>query len=232
MSYIWHYFCTFCDTSICYGNKENIQQSWTLITYKFPEENNQTANIQLNDQESQPVDGVYFIEPKSNTDNVEVISTELLLQCEFCNRTFSDKNFLLTHQNQHTTLKNYECVTCNKNFDSYTLAVLHWMKKCSEYTNVFYLPKLLYCEYCDRTFKSHEVLYNHKAKKKHYTPKLYASVSEGSSSEVKTKTGSKESMSVIDQLVQDVLKTLDVPILEEYSRKPSVDLSSNISENR
>lgn len=95
------------------------------------------------------------------------------------------------------------------------------MKKCSEYTNVFYLPKLLYCEYCDRTFKSHEVLYNHKAKKKHYTPKLYAMA------EVQI----KESMSVIDKLVQDVLKTLDVPVLEEYSRKPSVDLSSNISED-
>lgn len=195
-------------------------------------DNNQTTNIQPNEHEQQPVDGVYFIEdtiqPKSNTENIEIISTELLLQCEFCNRTFSDKNFLLTHQNQHTTVKNYECVTCNKIFDSYTSAVLHWMKKCSEYTNVFYLPKLLYCEYCDRTFKSHEVLYNHKAKKKHYTPKLYASLA---SEEVSSKAGSKESMSVIDKLVQDVLKTLDVPVLEEYSRKPSVDLSS-ISEDR
>ncbi|XP_074042582.1 uncharacterized protein isoform X2 [Leptinotarsa decemlineata] len=142
---------------------------------------------------------------------VEKMLTEILLQCEFCNRTYADKNLLLMHQKKHTTSKNYECVNCSQVFDSYTAASQHWMKKCSEYVSLFYLPKLTYCEYCDRTFKSHELLYTHKIKKKHYTSKVHeANFEEEPISALKEKyIDNKE---ILNKLIEDVLKTLDVPV--------------------
>ncbi|KAH1000960.1 hypothetical protein HUJ04_013226 [Dendroctonus ponderosae] len=142
--------------------------------------------------------------------HVETISTEILLQCEFCNRSFSDKNLLLMHQRKHTTAKNYECVNCEQVFDSYTLAASHWIKRCTEFANVFFLPKLSFCEYCDRTFKSHEILYNHKIKQKHYTPKLHISLNE--ESPINRPHTTVESQKIINRLIQDVLKTLEVPV--------------------
>lgn len=105
--------------------------------------------------------------------NIEKVLTELLLQCEFCNRTYYQSDMLMEHQRKHTTACNYECVTCTESFDSYIDATRHWMSKCSDASNLFYLAKMIYCDFCDRTFKSHELLYGHKIKKKHYTPKTY-----------------------------------------------------------
>ncbi|XP_030748180.1 zinc finger protein 208 isoform X2 [Sitophilus oryzae] len=144
---------------------------------------------------------------------IEKISTEILLQCEFCNRTYSDKNLLLMHQRKHTTAKNYECVNCLRTFDSFCTASSHWLKKCTEFSNLFYLPRLSYCEYCDRTFKSHDILYNHKTKKKHYTPKLH-SRADGpqkldEDGEVKPLIENKD---IVNKLIEDVLKTLEVPV--------------------
>lgn len=156
--------------------------------------------------------------------NIEKILTELLLQCEFCNRTYAEKNLLLMHQRKHTTAKNYECVNCFQVFDSYVVAAQHWMKKCSEYVSLFYLPKLTYCEYCDRTFKSHELLYTHKIKKKHYTSKLYLPScsqneiqnSGGENCNVEKFVNNKE---ILNKLIEDVLITLDVPVnkINSYS---------------
>ncbi|XP_066143934.1 testis-specific zinc finger protein topi [Euwallacea fornicatus] len=165
-------------------------------------------------------DDEYFVDDpfpqKQNiSDTIEIISTELLLQCEFCNRTFSEKNLLLLHQRKHTTSKNYECTTCGKVFDSYSLADSHWVKTCSQFSNVFYLPKLLYCEYCDKTFKSHEILYNHKIKKKHYTPKLHLGVNiRGMETRFPDQSRQVlENKDVINRLIRDVLMTLEVPMV-------------------
>ncbi|CAH1979705.1 unnamed protein product [Acanthoscelides obtectus] len=145
--------------------------------------------------------------------NVEKMLTEILLQCEFCNRTYADKTLLLMHQRKHTTAKNYECVNCSQIFESYATAAQHWMKKCSEYVSLFYLPKLTYCEYCDRTFKSHELLYTHKIKKKHYTSKLHNPTSSEEVEEVVAKKEKfNENKEVLNKLIEDVLKTLNVPI--------------------
>lgn len=139
---------------------------------------------------------------------VEKVLTELLLQCEYCNRTYSDRNLLLTHQRKHTTEINYQCVTCKESFDSYTFATKHWMTKCSDEANLFYLPKMTYCEYCDRTFKSHEILYTHKIKKKHYTPKKHI-VNEICSNNC---AQSSENKDVLVKLIEDVLTTMDVSL--------------------
>ncbi|KAJ8972310.1 hypothetical protein NQ314_000225 [Rhamnusium bicolor] len=145
--------------------------------------------------------------------NIEKILTEILLQCEFCNRTYAEKNLLLMHQRKHTTAKNYECINCNQVFDSYAIAAQHWMKKCSEYVSLFYLPKLTYCEYCDRTFKSHELLYTHKIKKKHYTPKLHIPNSnDQEKKENDCKDKALDNKQILNKLIEDVLKTLDVPV--------------------
>lgn len=142
---------------------------------------------------------------------IEKVLTEILLQCEFCNRTYADKRLLLLHQKKHTTAKNYECVNCLKVFDSYASAAQHWLKKCTEYVNLFYLPKLTYCEYCDRTFKSHELLYTHKVKKKHYTVKFHVpKENQGATADSKKLTGNNKE--VLNMLIEDVLKTLDVPV--------------------
>lgn len=147
--------------------------------------------------------------------NMQKFLTELLLQCEYCNRTYADKKWLLLHQKTHTTSVNYECVTCNLTFDSYVLASKHWLTKCSDEANLFYLPKLTYCEYCDRTFKSHEILYTHKFKKKHYTPKIY-SLSESNPADVKQEALKDNSMKIIEnkeaivKLIEDVLFAMNV----------------------
>lgn len=156
--------------------------------------------------------------------NIEKILTEILLQCEFCNRTYAEKNLLLMHQRKHTTGKNYECVNCNQVFDSYAIAAQHWMKKCSEYVSLFYLPKLTYCEYCDRTFKSHELLYTHKIKKKHYTPKLHIpNSSDQDKKENDNKDKSLDNKQILNKLIEDVLKTLDVPVNKISNSNPSND---------
>lgn len=151
-----------------------------------------------------------------NKKYIEKILTEVLFQCEFCNRTYSEKNNLLVHQRKHTTSKNYECSNCFSIFDSYATAVQHWLKKCTEYVNVFFLPRFTYCEFCDRPFKSHELLYSHKIKKKHYTSKVHQGdreVAEQESSTLQSTTEkSVDSKEILSKLIEDVLKTLDVPI--------------------
>lgn len=153
----------------------------------------------------------------TNNDNkfIDRILTEILFQCEFCNRTYADKKYLLLHQRKHTTSKNYECSNCFTVFDSYATAVQHWLKKCTEYVNVFFLPRLTYCEYCDRPFKSHELLYTHKIKKKHYTSKIHLAAETGERESSKLQQLADKSIDnkeILNQLIEDVLKTLDVPI--------------------
>ncbi|CAG9863226.1 unnamed protein product [Phyllotreta striolata] len=144
--------------------------------------------------------------------NLEKMLTELLLQCEFCNRTYAEKNLLLVHQRKHTTSKNYECTNCSQAFDSYIAAAQHWMKKCSEYVSLFYLPKLTYCEYCDRTFKSHELLYTHKIKKKHYTVKIHLPGCANAAGAVPSDEKFVNNKEILNKLIEDVLITLDVPL--------------------
>ena len=105
---------------------------------------------------------------------VEVL-TDILYQCEFCNSTFIDKDNLISHQYEyHNTSRNFECVCCNLAINNYIEALtLHWQKGCNDELNDFHLPKMLYCQFCDKKFKSHEALYSHKLKKKHYTPKKF-----------------------------------------------------------
>lgn len=164
--------------------------------------------------------------------NVEKVLTELLLQCEFCNRTYADKRLLLAHQKTHSTEANYECVLCKEVFDSYTTAAKHWLTKCTDEANLFYLPKLTYCEYCDRTFKSHEILYTHKIKKKHYTPKPHASF--GTLQPVKNEEKLTENKDVIVRLIEDVLTTLSASLnkINAENNAYTEENNSNIGENR
>lgn len=140
---------------------------------------------------------------------VEKVLTELLLQCEFCNRTYADKSWLLAHQKTHTTQINYQCVKCNEPFDSYVLAAKHWLTKCSDEANLFYLPKLTYCEYCDRTFKSHDILYTHKIKKKHYTPKIHIENFKSNTNEAEQEVA-VDSKNAIVKLIEDTLMAIKV----------------------
>lgn len=159
--------------------------------------------------------------------NVEKVLTELLLHCEFCNRTYANKANLVAHQKKHTTDINYECITCKEVFDSYTMATKHWLTKCSDESNLFYLPKMTYCEYCDRTFKSHEILYTHKIKKKHYTPKTFIPKTGNCSQEIKEpQQKSPESKDSIVKLIEFVLNELKIP---ENQLK---DKASKTAENR
>ncbi|XP_057654517.1 zinc finger protein 184-like isoform X2 [Diorhabda carinulata] len=169
-----------------------------------------------------------------DNENIEKVLTEVLLQCEFCNRTYADKNTLLTHQKSHTTSRNYECVNCFQVFDSYPTAAQHWMMKCSDYVSLFYLPKLTYCEHCDRTFKSHELLYTHKIKKKHYTSKRHLQATEETNNNNNKVDGQQQQQTVeksdnnkeiLDKLIEDVFETLDVPVI-------NINYHSEIGENK
>lgn len=144
---------------------------------------------------------------------VEKVLTELLLQCEFCNRTYAEKKWLLIHQKTHTTEINYHCVKCNETFDSYVYAAKHWLTKCSDEANLFYLPKLTFCEYCDRTFKSHDILYTHKIKKKHYTPKIYVNKE---NEEIENKMEMEvDNKNAIVKLIEDALLAMKAPEREQ-----------------
>ena len=180
-----------------------------------------TDLIDSSDIKKEPLSDSSGDQNPKNDKTIEKISTEILLQCEFCNRTYADKQILLKHQKTHKTDKNYECVICKDVFESYITASQHWLKKCSEKANLFYLPKLTYCEFCDRTFKSHEILYTHKIKKKHYTPKIHEIVVEKTSNPVKD----IKSEDVIDKLIEDVLIALEIPI---NKRKKNVENKEEI----
>lgn len=194
-------------------------------------------SMQLKMVQDEMKNTIFFLE-EDNKDNValddneyiEKILTEVLFQCEFCNRTYSEKNQLLIHQRKHTTSKNYECSSCFSVFDSYATAVQHWLKKCTEYVNVFFLPRFTYCEYCDRPFKSHELLYTHKIKKKHYTSKIHVGDDNTGDQELLKMQNAAEkpvdSKEVLSKLIEDVLKTLDVPI---NRMKNSAHFSNQIS---
>ncbi|XP_056645059.1 zinc finger protein 271-like [Diorhabda sublineata] len=112
-------------------------------------------------------------DPLAVKTNIEKILTNLVIQCEFCNRSYVDTKSLMMHQTKHTTIKNYECIECFLIFDCYSDATKHWMEKCTEHVNSFLVPKVIYCEHCDRVFGSHQLLYEHKRKTKHYTSKLF-----------------------------------------------------------
>lgn len=144
--------------------------------------------------------------------NIQKILTELLLQCEFCNNTYADKESLSAHQRSHTTAANYTCVTCKEIFESYVIAVKHWMTKCTDASNLFYLPKFTYCETCDRTFKSHEILYTHKIKKKHYTPKVHPSEQQQQQEVTVESANFEEKKDAIVKLIEDVLTTLNTSL--------------------
>lgn len=169
----------------------------------------------------QPGDIKQEDEENVNLKIVEKTSTEILLQCEFCNRTFAEKKVLLNHQKTHKTDKNYECVICGDVFTSYITASQHWLKKCSDKANLFYLPKLTYCEFCDRTFKSHELLYTHKIKKKHYTAKLWADEQAAQNGDPNEATGGLKNNDddVMDKLIEDVLIALEIPINNKKLKK-------------
>lgn len=110
---------------------------------------------------------------KQEVHTFKMISVEQLFQCEFCNRTYANKEILKDHQNSHGTDRNYQCMFCNESFESYTNALIHWQHKCDLKTNLFCLPKIIICKFCDKGFKSHELLYAHKYKLKHFVPKVY-----------------------------------------------------------
>lgn len=186
-----------------------------------------TELIDNNDIKKEPISDLENLRISSDNKTIEKISTEILLQCEFCNRTYADKQILLKHQKTHKTDKNYECVICKDVFDSYITASQHWLKKCSEKANLFYLPKLTYCEFCDRTFKSHEILYTHKIKKKHYTPKIHDNIVEKSANPVKD----IKSEDVIDKLIEDVLIALEIPINKRNNKKNLESKEDNDKEN-
>ncbi|XP_049817066.1 zinc finger protein 160 [Aethina tumida] len=101
------------------------------------------------------------------------MTTELLIQCQYCNRTFSEEDEVLRHQRTHTTEKNYECVDCQLGFDMYMLAEYHWLKPCTAHSNEFCLPKVILCEVCKMHFVSHHDLYYHKLMMGHHGLKLY-----------------------------------------------------------
>uniref|UniRef100_A0A1Y1JV24 C2H2-type domain-containing protein n=1 Tax=Photinus pyralis TaxID=7054 RepID=A0A1Y1JV24_PHOPY len=157
---------------------------------------------------------------ETHLQNVTKILTELLLQCEYCNRTYADKDLLVAHQRRHTTKTNYECITCNGTFESYLSATRHWMTKCSDAVNLFYLPKMTYCDLCDRTFKSHEILYTHKMKKKHYRPKPHLT----DTNLIETNDESKDKLV---QLIKTVLITLDTSIDKNKDAEKSAGNKEN-----
>lgn len=101
------------------------------------------------------------------------MTTELLIQCQYCNRTFSEEDEVLRHQRTHTTEKNYECVDCQLGFDMYMLAEYHWLKPCTAHSNEFCFPKVILCEVCKMHFVSHHDLYYHKLMMGHHGLKLY-----------------------------------------------------------
>ncbi|XP_050313885.1 zinc finger protein ZFP2-like [Anthonomus grandis grandis] len=164
----------------------------------------ETANNDTLEKDCDPENDV-FIEHSP----VESIFTETLIQCEFCNSIFADRNSMLVHQRKHTTAKNYQCADCNQVFESYLRACPHWLKTCTEFSNVFCLPKLLICDYCNRKFKSHSNLYDHKIKKKHYSPKIYAP--HGNNQE-KRQQEIPENNKNLNKVIHDVLEVLDVPV--------------------
>ncbi|XP_038207923.1 zinc finger protein 34-like [Zerene cesonia] len=98
-----------------------------------------------------------------NTDCIREIKTSLLLQCEFCEKVYTNIPRLLKHTRTHTSDKNYKCNACNLSFDSYKSAEKHWvlcpwLLMCYKFS----LPKMLLCNACDRKFRNYDHLYNHR----------------------------------------------------------------------
>lgn len=151
------------------------------------------------------------------------VVTEILYQCEFCNQTYITKSTLLEHQSSHTTEKNYECTFCNKYFNSYNVATSHWQNKCTEESNLFYLPKMIYCEHCDRGFKSHEILYSHKNKKKHFTPKMHEK-------KINEETNDTGNENAIVKLIESMITKMDKKANEDADDDGAVRSEDNESE--
>lgn len=181
------------------------------------DENNFDSNFEkaMNSHPSEGADAEF----REMSTSLTKIITEVLYQCEFCNRTYAAKPSVLNHQKTHTTEKNYECMFCQQHFDNYNIATQHWQNKCIKESNLFYLPKMIYCEHCDRGFKSHEILYNHKNKKKHFTPKLHSNDKENN---MKT-----ENEKAIVKLIENMINKMDHQSAQNASSENQADSDSN-----
>lgn len=198
----------------------------SLINSEISENPQNEDETSLNVSKNNNFDENFEIAIKNQDDDINLVQdlsvpklskvvTEILYQCEFCNQTYISKSTLLEHQNSHTTEKNYECTFCDKYFNSYTVATIHWQNKCTEESNLFYLPKLVYCEHCDRGFKSHEILYNHKNKKKHFSPKLHEK-------RVAESTDEKNENAIV-KLIESMITKMDKKDINTQSQDKNID---------
>lgn len=98
-----------------------------------------------------------------DTEHVREIKASSLLQCEFCEKVFTNIPRLLRHLKMHNVIKNYECNACNLAFSCYKTAEQHWLS--CLWLKIYYqfsLPKLLLCNACDKKFRNYDQLYNHR----------------------------------------------------------------------
>lgn len=99
-----------------------------------------------------------------------------LLQCEFCNYTFSDAKSLIQHSASHDPDDGYGCQLCEINVPTLKEIIMHRQTECtfttidrSQYIN---LPRLFVCNVCSIKFESLDQLYEHRYTKFHLFPRF------------------------------------------------------------
>ncbi|KAK0095888.1 hypothetical protein PV326_007125 [Microctonus aethiopoides] len=98
---------------------------------------------------------------------IEELLITKIYHCEFCNNYFDNIQTLKIHQSNHSVENPFNCTICKIEFKSFTEVVIHWKK----HPRIFKVLTVFSCDICDKNTKDLALLYKHKRKRQHFTPK-------------------------------------------------------------
>ncbi|GAB0088182.1 Testis-specific zinc finger protein topi [Sergentomyia squamirostris] len=113
---------------------------------------------------------------KNRETNLDVVILSFVLQCEFCEFMFLNKEDLIRHSSCHDPTLGFMCFGCEINTQTSREILSHWQFECPfmrETTQKQISLQTLYlCNVCDTNFPSLDALYSHRYKMIHLFPRL------------------------------------------------------------
>lgn len=144
----------------------------------FPDMKNGLRHIQENHECSKFNENEFSDEEENDSSDkiLKGVITGTILQCEFCDYSFSDELNLLKHESMHDPTIGFECFFCEINVITLKEISNHWHTECAftryETKRNISMPKVYLCNICGLRFNSLEQLYDHRYSSKHFFPRI------------------------------------------------------------
>lgn len=114
-------------------------------------------------------------EKASVQDIVKSIFIHMVLQCEFCDRIFSDSKSLVPHTSQHNPNEGFSCTQCDLRCLDFKSLHMHRRSEClnlKKSQKLMSLARSFICNICFNDFPTHEALIEHRYKEFHFYPRI------------------------------------------------------------